>query len=156
MRVLVAPRTHRVATDRSVPAHQQSDRNASSEDARQKTILFVDDVPSILAIRRFLFEALGYFVLTADSGPEALALLHTHAVDAVVLDYLMSPMNGEAIARNIRKDYGRIPIVLSSGCPSLPQSLLEIVDAYIEKGGRPETLIEVLKGLLTLRVSCRQ
>jgi hypothetical protein len=37
-----------------------------------KTVLFVDDEPSILKIRRLVFEALGYSVLTAICGEEAL------------------------------------------------------------------------------------
>jgi len=153
MQPLVSQRTYPFAFNPRVRADQEIDTHSSFEDTPQRTILFVDDEPSILALRRFVFEALGYLVLTAASGPEALDLLHAHAVDAVVLDYLMCPMDGEEIARIIRQEYGKIPVVLSSGCLSLPQSLLDIVDVSIAKGGPPGRLIEVLKHLFTLRVS---
>src|SRR5215472_17034777 len=110
-----------------------------------KTVLFVDDEPSILKTRCLVFEALGYSVLTAVSGEEALKALKLHSVDAVVLDYLMPGMDGEETARCIRKLYGDIPIILSSGCLTVPERLLEIVTAAVEKGASPEALIEALE-----------
>src|SRR5437867_13056198 len=80
-----------------------------------KTLLFVDDEPSILSMRRLVFEALGYSVLTAISGEEALETLEQCDVDAVVLDYLMPGMDGEETARHIRKLRRGIPIILSTG-----------------------------------------
>jgi len=113
-----------------------------------KTILFVDDESSILAGHRLAFEALGYSVLTTDSGTEAMVLLRGHPVDAVVLDYAMTPMNGEEIARRVRREYGNIPIVLFSGCLSLPKSVLDVVDVSIEKGAGPIVLVETLRQLI--------
>jgi CheY-like chemotaxis protein len=113
-----------------------------------KTILFVDDESSILAGHRVLFEALGYSVLTADSGAEALILLRAHSVDALVIDYAMSPMNGEETARRVRQEHDNIPIVLFSGCLSVPKSVLEVVDVAVEKGTGPETLTEALRQVL--------
>jgi CheY-like chemotaxis protein len=68
----------------------------------KQIVLFVDDEPTILDTRRVIFEALGYAVLTADTGARALEQLRERRVDAVVLDYQMPGMNGEktaAIAR---------------------------------------------------------
>jgi CheY-like chemotaxis protein len=113
-----------------------------------KTILFADDEGSILTVRRLLFERLGYCVLTAASGTEALDLLRAHTVDAVVLDYTMSPMNGEETARQVRQEHCDIPIVLSSGCLSLPKSILEVVDVSVEKGTEPHALVEALRQLV--------
>jgi len=115
---------------------------------RAKTILFVDDESSILAGHRLLFEALGYSVLTADSGMEALVLLQRHPVHAVVLDYAMVPMNGEETALRVRREHGNLPIVLFSGCLSVPKSVLEVVDVSLQKGTGPEVLIETLRQLL--------
>ena len=110
-----------------------------------KTVLFVDDEPSILKTRRLVFEALGYSVLTAVSGEEALEALELHSVDAVVLDYLMPGMDGEETTHCIRKLHGDIPIILSSACLTVPERLLEVVTAAVEKGARPEALIEALE-----------
>jgi CheY-like chemotaxis protein len=109
-----------------------------------KIVLFVDDEPSILSMRRLVFEALGYSVLTATCGEEALEIFAMHPVDAVVLDYLMPGMDGEETARCLRKERNDIPIILSSGCLEVPERVLEVVNAAVEKGASPEALIEVL------------
>src|SRR5262245_10092632 len=113
-----------------------------------QSVLFVDDELSILKMRRLVFEALGYSVFTAASGEEALGILRSNAIDAVVLDYVMPGMDGEETARHIRKLDTDIPLILSSGCLSVPRRVLEIVNASVEKAGSPEALIEVLKRLL--------
>jgi CheY-like chemotaxis protein len=110
-----------------------------------KTVLFADDEPSILSMRRIVFEALGYSVLTAISGEEALEALELREVDAVVLDYLMPGMDGEETARRIRKLRSDIPIILSSGCLTVPERVLEVVTVAVEKAARPEALIEILE-----------
>jgi CheY-like chemotaxis protein len=110
-----------------------------------QTILFVDDDPSILAVRRLIFEVLGFSVLTAESGEEALEVLRSNAVDAVVLDYLMPGMDGEETARRIRGMRAGLPIILSSGCFSIPQRVSQLVSASVNKGMQQELLLEVLE-----------
>lgn len=114
-------------------------------DTASQTILFVDDEPDILAVRRLVFEVVGYSVLTAGCGEEALALLQSHTVDAVVLDYLMPGMDGEETARGIRTMHPTLPIILSSCCLSVPQRVLEIVNGSVNKGMRQELLLELLQ-----------
>ena len=126
------------------PNEKQYSVVSATSYATAKTILIVDDEPSILSMRRLVFEALGYAVLTALSGEEALEALEQHSVDAVVIDYLMPGMNGEKTARCIRKLRGDIPIILSSGCLTVPESTREVMTAVVGKGAAPEALIEVL------------
>jgi CheY-like chemotaxis protein len=108
------------------------------------TILCVDDEPSILSMRRLIFESLGYVVLTATGGESALALVAMHRVDAVVLDYLMPGMDGGETAHRLRNMRSDIPLILSSGCLTIPERVLKIVDAVVEKAAGPEVLIEAL------------
>jgi len=127
-------------------AHEEEHAGNSAEnDHTAKTILFVDDEASILNMRRLVFEALGYSVLTAISGEEAVETFELHPVDAVVLDYLMPGMDGEETARCIRKLRSDIPIILSTGCLTVPERVLEVVTAAMEKAAGPEALIEVLE-----------
>jgi len=150
---LILPRRYQLAVNKRVTSRHEVEAKRSSQEPRGKTILFVDDEPSILTIRRLIFEALGYLVVTAASGEVALDLLNTRVVDAVVLDYLMSPMNGEDLARRIRRKHRKTPIVLSSGCLSLPQSLLDAVDVWVEKGGPPSTLVGALEQIVAFRIT---
>ena len=114
----------------------------------QRTILFVDDEPAILAVERLLFEGLGYVVLTAGSGEEALSVMQGHSVDAVVLDYLMPTLDGEETARRIRTAHGDIPIVIATGLGFLPEPLMSVVDGSVDKGKGLEELVAVVEKLL--------
>ena len=115
-----------------------------------KTVLLVDDEPSILSMRRLVFETLGYSVFTAASGEDALKVFVMYPIDAVVLDYLMPGMDGEETARCIRKVRCDIPIILSSGCLDVPERVLEVVNVAVEKAAGPEALIEALAQQLAL------
>jgi CheY-like chemotaxis protein len=127
-------------------AHGQVLQTISTERCgTAKTVLFVDDEPSILKIRRLIFEALGYSVFTAISGEEALNVFELRQVDAVVLDYLMPGMDGEETARRIRSLRSDIPIILSTGCLTMPERVREVVTVVVEKAARPEDLIEILE-----------
>jgi CheY-like chemotaxis protein len=131
--------------------HKEAPQALSRESYRPaKVILIVDDEPSILSMRRLVFEALGYSVFTAASGENALEIFAMYPVDAVVLDYLMPGMDGEETARCLRQVRGDVPIILSSGCLDLPESVLEVVNAAVEKAAGPEALIEVLAQQLAL------
>jgi CheY-like chemotaxis protein len=60
-----------------------------------ETILVVDDEPQLRDIARQMLDALGYEVVTAASGEQAVNYLKDHRVDLVLLDMLMAPgMNG--------------------------------------------------------------
>lgn len=79
------------------------------------TILVVDDEPPVRAmIGRALVE-LGYRVVEAASGPEALSLIRGERPDLVVLDFLMPGMDGAEAAREIAALDPELPIVFSTG-----------------------------------------
>jgi len=113
------------------------------------TVLCIDDQVSGLQIRKIFLESFGYKVLLASSGREGLELLNGQPVDAVVLDYRMPEMDGEAVAVEIRNRALRIPIVLLSGYISeIPESLQQHVNGFVAKGSPPEDLLNALEKAL--------
>jgi CheY-like chemotaxis protein len=108
-------------------------------------VLVVDDEPKLLEARRLMLEGLGYIVLVAECGEKALEIMRTRMVDAVILDYLMPGMDGEATARGIRALNLATPIILSTACLSVPEPVLRLVTAFVPKGTAPNRLTEVLK-----------
>ncbi len=109
------------------------------------TVLCVDDQQSNLQIRRIFLETFGYIVVAVTSGREALQVLPAHSFDAVVLDYVMPDMDGEATALAIKQREPSLPIVLLSGCiTELPERLTRIVEAIVLKGSQPSELLQVL------------
>jgi CheY-like chemotaxis protein len=122
---------------------------AESRDAT--TILLVDDEPAILTLRRLIFEGFGYVAITAASGEEALEILRTRTVDAVIMDYEMHGMDGEATARGLRRLGIVGPIILSTGCLTVPERMLDLVTVLVTKGSGPGPLLTALERLLAGR-----
>lgn len=76
-------------------------------------------------------------------------MLQHHPVDVVVLDYEMPVMNGEAVAREVRRLYPNLPIILMSGHPGDDGwPILQLVDAYVPKLELPARLHTAVAGLL--------
>ncbi|MGO8793329.1 MAG: response regulator [Candidatus Sulfotelmatobacter sp.] len=120
--------------------------------ARQTTILCIDDEADILLLRRKLLESHGFRVITALSGSEALRLLGEELpVDLVLLDYVMPEMNGDEVAEQLKRLHPTLPVIMMSGHPDLPNSLLERVDGYVRKGQDPEVVVGVIHRTLAAR-----
>lgn len=113
-------------------------------DSPFQVILFADDEPEVVQARRLLLEALGFSVLIADPGENALDLRDC-AIDAVVVDYGMPGKDGEQTARKFHEFGDNMPIILSSRCFSLPQSVLGLVDAPADQGAVSKALHEMLE-----------
>jgi DNA-binding NtrC family response regulator len=116
---------------------------------RQKTLLCVDDNQSSLKICKIILEDSGYKVLTASSGREGLKVFASDAIDAVILDYEMPEMNGEVVAAEMRRTNPEIPILMLSGWVSLPESVLQIVDEFVNKKDGVEFMLLTVQQVLS-------
>jgi PAS domain S-box-containing protein len=81
------------------------------------TLLFVDDEEIVRAVAREILEGLGFSVLTAADGREALDLYRERGeeISVVVLDTTMPRMDGEETFRELRRLNPGLPVILSSG-----------------------------------------
>lgn len=118
---------------------------------KSPVVLCIDDELSGLRLRQAILEKAGYRVFTAQNPHSGLSLLQEGDFDAVVLDYIMPEMDGEQVAEAIRRDRPSIPILLLSAYSSLPERVLEKIDASVMKGQGPTALLESLARLLTHR-----
>src|SRR3954469_15718258 len=98
-----------------------------------KTLVWIDDYGPGLPVYQALAESLGFRVLTASSGKTGLELVASHRVDAVVVDYEMPVMNGEAVAKLIKSNWPQLPVILFSGSSLLPSRVKHVVDAVCDK-----------------------
>ena len=89
-------------------------RNSSPSSSHAR-ILLVDDNANGLAARRSVLEELGYGIVTAANGPEALEKFAAEKFDLVVTDYKMPRMDGLELISRLRKQAPGLPIVLVSG-----------------------------------------
>lgn len=114
---------------------------------RKKTLLLVDDDQRQLTVRRVILELSGYAVFTACDAGRGMQLFESESPDAVVLDYEMPAVNGGVLAGKIRRANDAIPIVMLSGCTSVPSSALVDVDTFIPKPAAAWLLIDAIENL---------
>lgn len=81
-----------------------------------KTILVVDDEPSLLLSLQIKLSAEGFTVLTAREGEEGLRMALERHPDLILLDILMPVMDGISMLRALRKDtWGkRVDVIILS------------------------------------------
>ncbi len=103
-----------------VPGEVVSPRAAPSGTAR--VLVVEDESAARLVLVRYL-GALGFQVLQARDGVEAIELLEAQRwdVDAVITDLIMPRMNGDALTRRIREHAPALPVLCMSGTPGLAE-----------------------------------
>ncbi len=81
------------------------------------TVMLVDDEPSVRNLGRRMLAKLGYDVVLASDGEEAVALYGERGstIDLVLLDLTMPGIGGEEALRRLRELDPRLPVVISSG-----------------------------------------
>ncbi len=104
------------AVDEAVVRHTPPAR-AEKIAGGTETILLVDDEEMILESNGPLLRKLGYTVLTAASGEEAVDLYRRRGarIDLVVLDMIMPGMGGRKVFERLRALNPNVRILLSSG-----------------------------------------
>jgi CheY-like chemotaxis protein len=70
-------------------------------DEKCRHVLIVDDEDDVRVLVKFILEPLGYAVLTARDGEEALQLLRDQRVAVVIVDLLMPGMSGRKFLEKI-------------------------------------------------------
>ena len=80
-------------------------------------VLLVDDEPVILQTTTQALIALGYRVIVAGNGAEALNLIRVHRskIAVVVTDMMMPVMDGRELIESLRKIEPQIPVITVSG-----------------------------------------
>ena len=113
------------------------------------TVLLVEDEPDLLDATAQLLQSLGYDVLTARNGAEAMEVLRRHDSIGVLFTDVVMPdgINGIQLARSTRSLHPYIRIVLASGypLPALKAQHGNLSDfAFIHKPYRLADLVRAL------------
>ncbi len=129
------------------PARRRADKTA-------RIILLVEDEGIVADIGRQMLERLGYQVLVAQSGAEALTLFAQHQaeIDLVILDMIMPGMGGGVVFDRLHSLSPETPVLLSSGY-SLNGQALDILRrgcrGFIQKPFNIEQLEQKISEVLS-------
>jgi PAS domain S-box-containing protein len=85
--------------------------------AGQETVLLVDDEQMILDVGQAMLQKLGYRVMIARGGAEALEVVKDQGagIDLVILDLIMPGVDGIQVFEYIHSHQPHLPVLLSSG-----------------------------------------
>lgn len=112
--------TFKIFLPRSGGSIEQADESVKTPDTLpqgSETVLIVDDETDLLQVAKESLCALGYNVLTATNGEQALKLMEkSPSIDLLISDVVMpGGMSGYDLARQTTDKYPTIKILLSSG-----------------------------------------
>ena len=121
--------------------------------AGSEVVLVVDDDPRVRSLICRQLRQLGYFVLEAENGEHALAVLAQYdgPTHAIVTDMVMPQMGGAALIQLLQDSYPKLAILVVS---SFGEDLLEATDVkrpgvtYVSKPFDSEALARTLRNML--------
>jgi len=115
-----------------------------------ETILLAEDHDSIREMMRQALVHLGYRVLSAENGEEALELCNQETPALAILDVVMPRMGGVTAATELRKRFPTLPILFTSGYSESSDLNLRRVSAsdYIQKPYSPTGLGRAVRRIL--------
>lgn len=116
----------------------------------KEKILVVDDEISIRRILETRLSMLGYNVITAGDGEEALEAYKKEMPNLIVLDIMMPKLDGYGVCQEIRKE-SEIPIIMLTALGDIADRItgLELgADDYVVKPFSPKELEARIKAIL--------
>ena len=116
-------------------------------------ILIVDDEPAIVRALSSILRARNFLVSTASGGVEGLEKARSERPDLILLDVLMSDINGYDVCRQLKSDRAtkNVPVIMISangGSKSVLKARTAGANDYIVKPFNLPTLLSKLRKFL--------
>ena len=119
-----------------------------------KTILVIDDDPSLRRVTEYNLTSSGFHVLTADSGQAGLDMFETREPDLVVSDVKLGDISGLEVLEKIKNISPEIPVIIITAFGSIEMAVKAMNNGafnFIAKPFDRETLIRSCEKALELR-----
>lgn len=119
---------------------------------KNKKVLLVDDEEMIREMTREILTYLGYEVISATNGSEAVQLFSQGKddFDLVIIDLIMPKMNGAVCLEKIKAIKNEVPVIISSGITEVSKKEVMLslgAAAYVEKPYTIESLQQTLQSI---------
>ena len=138
----------------STTAGEPEMNNASVVNGTGKTVLVIDDEPSILELLKDVFTEANFKVIEAPNPMEGIELYRQHhdAVTMVILDYSMPGMDGKSTFEELVKIKNDVMVVLCSGYTEeeIKSAFGEVhPQSFIQKPYKPSQLLETVSKVMS-------
>ncbi len=135
-----------------MPSPSVSFRIEPVADESPRTVLVVDDEPTIVEVVGRYMERAGYETYRAGDGPEALRLAAEHRPDLVVLDVMLPGIDGIEVLRRLQEGDGkRVAVILLTARGEESDRLVGLrngADDYVVKPFSPAELVARVDAVL--------
>ena len=118
--------------------------------AKQQTVLIVEDEQSIASFVSLYLKNAGYDVRSAATGAEALAQAASADVSLIILDLMLPDIDGIDVCRRIRQR-SEVPILMLTARDEDVDKIIGLevgADDYLTKPFNPRELVARVKSIL--------
>jgi CheY-like chemotaxis protein len=120
-----------------------------------ETLLYVDDNDLRLEVMTTRLRLLGYHVLSAANGEQAIAVFASNHVDLAIVDYYMPGMTGDMVAIEMKNRKPLVPVIIFSSVFTLSEMVIALVDGFVSTSDDPDSLLEKISEILSPRRKAR-
>ena len=119
-------------------------------------ILVADDDEGLRQLMRLILHSVGFEVIEAVNGVDALARAQDSNPSVILLDIMMPGMDGLAVCRNLKSDqrFDHVPVILVTAIDDLQHRAASKelgVDDYIKKPIGPRELVARVRSVMDRR-----
>lgn len=120
------------------PVKDSPDVEVAEAPGGTETLLLVEDEEKVRLLTRTALEGIGYSVLEASNGPEAIKLCerHTGRIDMLITDVVMPGMGGRHLAERLTSLWTHLKVLYLSGYTTdavVRHGVLEAEVAFLQK-----------------------
>jgi len=111
--------------------------------------MLVEDDQPILDMMEILLKRIGYEPVLVPDVNEALERVKTDPPALILLDIMMSPINGWQFLETLRTQYQirELPVILFTASPSVKEMVEQMNDPYLGVLQKPVSILELKAGL---------
>lgn len=132
------------------PTDMMNSTSLSNPGSGHGTILLVDDDQNVRLVIEKSLQRLGYLVLSAVDGPNALSVANAHSgpIDLLLTDVLMPKMSGVNLAKQLRNRRGTLRVIFMSSMLGEDGISRRNGDGFLRKPFSFEALTEEVRKVL--------
>ena len=120
-----------------------------------ETVLVVEDAAGVRTLATRVLRSLGYQLLEAENGFDALAVISQHGmrnIDLILTDVTMPKMGGRELIERVRAEHPGVRVVFTSGAPGADTALKALFShpgtAFLHKPFTPADLAQIVRNVI--------
>ena len=120
----------------------------------RRSVLVVDDVPTIRLQEKRILEQQGYECFTASDGRKAFQVIASRSTDVAMVDIVMPGMSGVELFEEIRRQYPDVAVVFVTALDDVNTAINQIKHGaydFLVKPVKPERLRQAVQAVFEKR-----